>query len=156
MIRIDIPGRGVLEIQYLLLDVNGTLSLDGEMIEGVAERIEKLRDRVEILIVTADTQGTAEEIAAALEVKLQKIGNAGQQKQKLGFVEKLGAETTAAIGNGANDALMLKAAALGICVAGPEGASSETIGMSDVIVPDIWAALDLLLMPKRLIATLRT
>lgn len=32
MIRVDIPGRGVLEMRYLALDLNGTLSVDGGLI----------------------------------------------------------------------------------------------------------------------------
>ena len=155
MIRIDIPGRGVIEIEHLLLDQNGTISLDGDLIEGVSQRIEKLRGQLEITLLTADTQGTAEQIASELEIKLHKITPTGQPEQKLAYAEKLGAGKVAAVGNRANDGLMLKAAALGVCILGPEGASPETLSAADMVVPDILAALDLLLMPKRLIATLR-
>lgn len=155
MMRINIPGRDVLEIHHLVLDMNGTLSLDGKLLEGVSERIEALRSKLEILIVTADTQGTAQQIAAGLGVQLHKIDAARQPEQKLAFIKQLGSQVSAAIGNGANDALMLKEAALGICIVGPEGAASEAISACDVVVSDINSALDLLLKPKRLIATLR-
>jgi P-type E1-E2 ATPase len=155
MIKVEIPGRGVLQIDRLLLDLNGTLTLDGVLIDGVLERVKALAGQIEIQIVTADTLGTGTKISAELGVPLHKIGFADQQQQKLAVVQKLGAETTAAIGNGFNDCLMLKAAGLGICVTGPECAAAGTAAAADVVAPDINGALDLLLKPKRLIATLR-
>ncbi|MGA3094773.1 MAG: HAD hydrolase family protein [Dehalococcoidales bacterium] len=155
MIRVDIPGRGVLEMRYLALDLNGTLSVDGGLIEGVCERIDVLRERVEILIITADTHGKAQELAAILKVKMHKISAGDERTQKLKLVQQLGAENTVSIGNGANDVSMLKAAGLGICVLGNEGTSAEAMAACDVVAPDINAALDLLIKPNRLIATLR-
>jgi soluble P-type ATPase len=67
----------------------------------------------------------------------------------------LGKEKCVAIGNGANDVLMLKQSAIGICVIGKEGASAEAVQHSDIVVYDVSNALDLLLYRKRLIATLR-
>jgi soluble P-type ATPase len=60
-----------------------------------------------------------------------------------------------AIGNGANDAAMLSTAALGIAVLGPEGTARESIEAADVVVTSIEIGLDLLLNPRRLVATLR-
>ena len=37
MIQIEVPGRAPLEIRNLVCDVNGTLALDGILIEGVQE-----------------------------------------------------------------------------------------------------------------------
>ena len=78
-----------------------------------------------------------------------------QAEAKLDYIKKLGAHTVIAVGNGANDAAMLERAALGIAVIGPEGAAVKTLLFADVIAPDIHSALELLLFPKRLIATLR-
>ena len=61
-----------------------------------------------------------------------------------------------AVGNGRNDRLMLKEAALGIAVLQAEGAAAEALLAADVVAPDILAALDLLLAPEGLIATLRS
>ena len=66
----------------------------------------------------------------------------------------LGARTVA-FGNGANDALMLRKARLGICVMHGEGASLQALLASDVLVASAEEALDLLLKPARLVATLR-
>ena len=76
-------------------------------------------------------------------------------EQKRTFVEKLGADSVVAIGQGANDAGMLKAAAFGICVMSLEGAAVETLLAADIVVPDIIAAFDLLDKPMRIIASLR-
>jgi soluble P-type ATPase len=50
---------------------------------------------------------------------------------------------------------MLKAAALGICILSKEGLATETLLAADLLVPDIFSALDLLEKPLRLIASLR-
>jgi P-type E1-E2 ATPase len=155
LIDVKIPGRGVYKLEHLILDLNGTLSLDGRIIEGVPERLNALRNLLDILIVTADTQGTAKELGKSLKLKIQKLKSGNEKAQKLDIVQQLGKGTTVSIGNGSNDARMLGESALGICVLGSEGASRETLSKCDIVVSDINAALDLLIKPKRLIATLR-
>ena len=155
MIEIDIPGQRTYRFEYLVFDLNGTLSLDGNIIEGVRERLDLLRGMVDILIVTADTRGRAQELEQSLQVKIHKVDPGDEQAQKLKLVQQLGNETTVSIGNGSNDASILKESILGICVLGPEGTSSEAIANCDLVISDINAALDLLLKPERLIATLR-
>jgi len=59
------------------------------------------------------------------------------------------------MGNGANDRLMLAKAALGIVVLGSEGTSVQALQNADIAVKDINEGLELLLQPKRLVATLR-
>jgi soluble P-type ATPase len=50
---------------------------------------------------------------------------------------------------------MLRAAAVGVAVLQEEGTSMAALQGADVVVPGINAALELLLEPQRLIATLR-
>ncbi len=57
MIELNIPGRGNFSIEHLVMDVNGTLAVDGSLLDGVARRIAALRDRLEIHLLTADTHG---------------------------------------------------------------------------------------------------
>ncbi len=59
------------------------------------------------------------------------------------------------MGNGYNDHLMVKEAALGIAVIGREGAARETISNANVVVNELVDALDLILKPFRHQATLR-
>ncbi|OPY12184.1 MAG: hypothetical protein A4E70_02409 [Syntrophus sp. PtaU1.Bin005] len=155
MIEIDVPGKGVYRFEHLVLDLNGTISLDGAVIEGVPERLELLGRLVDIVIVTADTRGKAQELGEDLRVKIHILHPGDEQEQKFRLVRQLGSEVTVSMGNGSNDASMLKESGLGICILGPEGASSETMANCDLVISDINAALDLLLKPGRLIATLR-
>jgi soluble P-type ATPase len=55
MIEIDVPGRGLLRLSHLVLDVNGTLAVDGLLIDGVPERLAALRERLTLHLLTADT-----------------------------------------------------------------------------------------------------
>ncbi len=71
------------------------------------------------------------------------------------MVLKKGKNNTVSIGNGCNDVSLLKDSAIGICIVGGEGASAEAMMASDLVVSNINDALDLLLKPHRLRATLR-
>jgi P-type E1-E2 ATPase len=155
MIEIDVPGRCKLQLNHLVLDVNGTIAVDGRLIEGTADLIGELRERLEVHLVTADTHGSQEEIDRQLGLTATRVTGANQAEAKLQYVERLGAGGVAAVGNGANDAQMLSQAALGIAVIGREGAAGETLRQATVVVADIRDAFELLLRPKRLIATLR-
>jgi P-type E1-E2 ATPase len=155
MIELNIPGRGLLRLQHLVMDVNGTLALDGVLLDGVARRISSLRDRLEIHLLTADTHGGQAAIDERLNLKAVRIQPGNEDAQKAAYVKQLGPEMVAAIGQGANDALMLREASLGICVLSVEGLSRETLLAADLLMPDILSALDLFEKPLRLIASLR-
>lgn len=155
MISVAIPGRSMLALEHLVFDYNGTLACDGELIPGAPERLARLAAQVQIHVVTADTFGRARAALADAPCALSVLPPGKQDAAKLAYVRALGFERTAAIGNGRNDRLMLRAAALGIAVLGEEGAAPETVRAADVLVPNIVAALDLLLNPLRLVATLR-
>jgi len=88
--------------------------------------------------------------------KLSILPLAHQDTGKLAYVKELGATNTVCIGNGRNDRLMLKAAGLGITVILEEGASVQTVKDADVVCTSIVSALELLLHPLRLVATLRS
>ena len=156
MLAVDIPGGKRLRLEHLVLDYNGTLACDGAVIEGVGACLERISRQLRIHVLTADTFGTAAAALNGLPCELSVLPQAGQDTGKLSYVEKLGNDAVAAIGNGRNDRLMLKAAALGIAVIQRECAAMETLSGADVIAPDIVSALELLLYPLRLVATLRT
>ncbi|MBE3585059.1 ATPase, P-type (transporting), HAD superfamily, subfamily IC [Desulfofundulus australicus DSM 11792] len=155
MLTIDIPERETLKLKYLVLDFNGTLAKDGNLLSGVEERLNALSEKLEIHILTADTFGTGEKACRNIKGHVQVLKQGKGVNQKLKFIERLGLQNTVAVGNGTNDTLMLKNAALGIAVLGPEGASVQALLAADVVVKDICEGLDLLLHPVRLIATLR-
>jgi P-type E1-E2 ATPase len=155
MIELTIPGCGELRLQHLVLDVNGTLALDGTLLEGVARRLSGLRDRLNLHMVTADTHGQQSVIDQLLNLSAVRIQRGNESAQKTEFVNSLGADSVVAIGQGANDAGMLKTAALGICILSTEGSAVDTLLAADLVTPDIQSALDLLDKPMRIIATLR-
>jgi len=45
MIELNIPGRGLFELEHLVCDVNGTLAVDGKLQDGVIRGLSTLRDR---------------------------------------------------------------------------------------------------------------
>lgn len=156
MLKIAIPGSKDLQLEYLVLDYNGTLACDGELIEGVADSLRALAGDLQIHVVTADTFGKAESRLAGLPCVLVVLPAERQDVGKLAYIERLGTRKTACIGNGRNDRLMLKEAALGIAVVQGEGAATETLLAADVVCPDILSGLALLRDPLRLKATLRS
>jgi P-type E1-E2 ATPase len=151
-IAVDLPGRERLELEHLLLDVNGTLTERGRLIDGVEERLARVAQRLEVRVLSADTLGTLDAVSSELGIPAQTVGT-GAEKER--YVRTLGAESCVAVGNGANDASMLAAAALGIAVVGPEGAAGEAVRAADVVCRSVLDALDLLLDERLLAATLR-
>lgn len=155
MIRIDFPGSEALDLEHLVFDVNGTLAVDGKLIDGVAERLERLKPLLSLHLLTADTHGKQTEIDRALGLTAIRVTSGREADQKGDYIQQLGSGRTAAIGQGANDRLMLQKAGLGICLISPEGTAVETLQASDLVISGICQALDLFLNPLRITASLR-
>ena len=155
MISIEIPGYKTLNLHHLVLDYNGTMAINGRVIEGVADRLNALALQLEVHVLTADTFGTAREALAAVACSLTILPEAAQDVAKRDAILRLGAERCVAVGNGRNDRLMLQTAALGIALLQAEGTAVAAITAADLVTPTILDALALLTRPRRLIAGLR-
>lgn len=155
MIELNIPGRGLIQLEHLVSDVNGTLAVDGQLIDGMSRMLRSLRDRLEIHLLTADTHGKQALIDQQLGTKAVHISPGREAEQKADYVRRLGSEKVVAIGQGANDAQMLKEAVLGICIFSKEGTAVEALLAADLVAPDIQTALELLEKPVRIVASLR-
>ena len=155
MIELNIPSRGILRLAHVALDVNGTIAKDGRLLEKVARPLTGLRDRLSIHLLTADTYGKQDNIDLMLGMRATRIKPGDEGQQKAEYVRQLGAETVVAIGQGANDAEMLAAAAIGIAVLGDEGLAVASLLEADILAANIFDALNLLEYPTRLVATLR-
>jgi P-type E1-E2 ATPase len=155
MIELNIPGRGTLRLEHLVCDVNGTLAVDGQLMEGLPRLIKALRDRLQIHLVTADTHGRQAQIDEQLGLTAVRLQPGGEAEQKAEYVRRLRSASVAAVGQGANDAAMLKEAALGICLLSKEGTAVEALLAADLLAPDIYTALELLEKPLRIVASLR-
>lgn len=155
MLQFDIPGYGALRLEHLVLDYNGTLACDGILIDGARERLGALSSQLKIHVITADTFGKVKSALVGIPCELTILPPENQDAGKLAFVQRLGCDKTVCIGNGRNDRLMLEAAALGIALIQREGAAGKTLMAADVVVTSVLEALDLLIHPLRLVATLR-
>jgi len=152
-IEVSIPGRKkLLRIEHVVFDFNGTLAVEGRLVRGVAGRLRKLATLTHVVVMTADTFGTARAALARLPVMVQVV-RGGADKRR--YVESVGRGTVAAVGNGVNDVAMFRAAALGIAVCQAEGIAGELLRVASILVDDVNDACDLLLKPQRLVATLR-
>jgi P-type E1-E2 ATPase len=155
MIELNIPGRGRLQLEHLVCDVNGTLALDGTLPVGMVRTLNALKDRLMVHIISADTLGTLQSIERQLKIHAIRINPQEEAEQKAAYVRELGGEQVAAIGQGANDAQMLKESAIGICVLSLEGTAIETLMSADLVMPGIFEALELFDKPLRMVSSLR-
>ena len=153
MIHIEIPQRGSYTLHHAVFDINGTLAVDGVALVGVADYLQTLGRHLSIHLLTAGTHGNLNELEKELGHSL-KIIRTGEDK--VNYVKMLGSDSVVAIGNGANDAGMLQLAAIGIAVLTDEGVAISTLRVADVLVTSPVHAIELLLLPKRLVATLRS
>lgn len=155
MLEVDIPGFGLVRLEHLISDFTGTLSVDGRLLPGARERLNKIAGLMKIHVLTSDTFGMARAELAGVNCEIHILTGDKHDVQKGKFVKELGAETVVSFGNGNNDRRMLKAARIGVAVCLNEGCAIDAVTSADVLVTSTVDALDLLLNPKRLKATLR-
>lgn len=155
MIQIDIPGRDILTIKAVVLDYNGTIAVDGQLIQAAAERICRLSEQVEVYVLTADTYGNVQQQCSSLPVMVKTFPQAGAAAYKEAIVRELDGGVCA-VGNGFNDIPMLDVADLAIAVLDEEGLCAALLTHADILVRASADALELLLKPDRVRATLRT
>ena len=155
MLNIQIPGREELILNNLILDYNGTIAEDGEIIESIRPRLAELAKDLSIYVITADTHGTAAKKCEGLPLQILTYPTTEVGRLKADEARKLSGGVVT-IGNGYNDIQMSDVADLSICVIGKEGCCGALLMHCDVVVTTIDDALDLLLKPGRLRATLRT
>ncbi len=152
MIRIDIPNRGIIELHHAVFDVNGTLAIDGMPIPGVVDRLKALASFLSLHALTAGTHGNTAELERVLGFPLHMITRG---EEKMHYVEQLGPAHVIAFGNGMNDVGMLRLAAIGVAVLSGEGVAMGALQAADVLALGPIDAIELVLNPKRLVATLR-
>jgi len=150
-IIVTIPGIGTLTIRQVILDFTGTLAQDGRLLPGVAPRLRRLARRARVTVLTADTCGTARQALARLPVTLRRVAT-GSDKARYAARQR---GKLAAIGNGRNALAVFRQADLRIAVIGPEGCAGSLLKNADVVCGNVRDALDQLLIPLRIKATLR-
>lgn len=157
MINLEIPGHEPIVVEHVTFDYNGTLAVDGYLVDGLQERLVALAERgVAVHILTADTFGLVREQCGQLPLTIEIFSKDNISQKKKAFVEKLGGTTNLAIGNGNNDREMFAESRLSIVVMGQEGCCAQSLLAADIVVNSPLDALDLLLNTDRIVATLRT
>jgi soluble P-type ATPase len=154
MITIYRPGRESLEIEFILIDFEGTLAPDRRVHPKAKDKMNLLAKRTKIYVLTTGEKIAVEEVMKKVKAEVVFLNEGEGSRQKLELVKRLGERRTSAIGSGADDAAMIEEAGLGICVVGKEGAAGEALRKADVVVTSILDALDFLLKPLRQKATL--
>jgi soluble P-type ATPase len=155
MLNIPIPDRAGLTLAHLILDFNGTLAVDGVLLPGVGQRLEALAARLKLHVLTGDMHGSVASQMRSIPCQLTVLQNKHQSEAKCAYAIRLGAAGVACIGNGKNDQGMLEVAALGIAVMETEGCAMAALISADLCARSIVEALDLLLHPQRIAASLR-
>lgn len=153
--NITIPGRDALQISNIVFDYNGTIAINGQLINGVGELINEYARSFNFYVITADTYGTVEKDLSDVACRVVKIEENDQDRAKLEFLNNLGKHETLCVGNGRNDRLMLKEAALGIALIQEEGGCVETLLAADIACRSVFDVFGFLKTPNGLIATLR-
>jgi soluble P-type ATPase len=157
MLHISIPGGDDLLLNHLVCDINGTLAVDGHISMPIRERLSTLSVQLQVHFLSADTYGTLQQIVdefrqAGISVRMERVIRG---EEKAAYVRALGPAQVVALGNGVNDVSMFQLARLSMAVSGAEGLAQAALQAATLVVPGPEIALDLLLHPRRLTATLR-
>ena len=151
--KYQVTGVGEIEINTIVLDLNGTLTVKGVVPDGVRERLAKLKELgINVILYTGNQRGNADEICSELGITFS-VAKTGEDKEKL-FLQ-LDVETTAAIGNARIDLGKFKHAKVSVATLQAEGIHTGILNEVDVIVPSINDALDFFIDPDVFGATMR-
>ena len=154
MMTIQRPGRSNLDIEFILIDFEGTLASDRRLHPKAKDKINLLSKRTNIFILAGEEKERVEEVLRKVKAEIVYLTEGESSKKKLDLLRRLGPDRTVAVGNAVDDVPMIQEAALGVCVLGKEGTSSEAMEKADVVFMNILDALDFLLKPLRQKATL--
>lgn len=155
MLKITIPEREDLHIKYAVFDFNGTLATDGKIHPSLKILFSQLKEFTEIYVLSADTYGSVQTECQDLGLEVHVLSQKNGAAEKREFVQNLGAKSTVCIGNGVNDGGMFEVCALSVIIMSEEGCAVQTLNKADIAVRNSEDALNLLLHPKRITATLR-
>jgi soluble P-type ATPase len=154
MIAIQRPGHEPLEIEFILLDFEGTLATDGRVHPKAKDKINLLSKRTKVYIFTTGEKERVSDVLRNVNAEVIYLKEGDVSQGKLNLLQHLGPHRGVAIGNGVNDLAMIEHSALGIVVMNREGTMAGVIGKADLVFMNILDALDFLLKPLRQTATL--
>jgi P-type E1-E2 ATPase len=151
--KYKLQGDKEIEVKTIILDLNGTLSVKGKIVEGVKERFAKLKEMgIDVVFLSGDQRGTAEDLAKDLGIEFTKA-KTGKDKEHL-FL-KHDPNTTAAIGNARIDNGKFKHAIVSVATIQAEGIHVGVLQHVDILVTSVLDALDIFIDPNSLAATMK-
>jgi len=154
MILIQRPGQESIEIDYILIDFEGTLASDGRVHPKAKDKINLLSKRTKIYILAKGEKEKIEETLRRVKGELFFLKEEDSSSKKLDLLLTLGAPRAVVIGNGLDDVPLMEKAGLSMAIIGKEGTSGKLIQTADLVFTNIVDALDFLLKPLRQKATL--
>ncbi|HBF88251.1 MAG TPA: hypothetical protein DDX39_06375 [Bacteroidales bacterium] len=150
----EIPNGEIIQIETIILDLNGTLSVYGKVAESTVKLIQELKKLdYKLYLISGDIRGDAKRVSDELGLTLY-IAKTSDEKAKV--VENLNPETCAAIGNARIDIGTFKKSKIAIATLQSEGIHTGIFPYVDIIVPSIDDALRLFIDKESLSGTLRT
>lgn len=156
MILYEIPGKGNIVVENIVFDYNGTIAVNGKLIDGVKELINELAKYAKVYILTADTYGTVEKECIHIDAEVLTFPKENVGTSKKEIVRNLGGDKTICLGNGYNDILMFEEAILSIAIVEGEGACGKLLSKADIVTRSIEEGIKMLLNKNMVKATLRT
>jgi len=144
---------GEIELDRILVDLNGTLSVYGEIEESTKALIEQLKNAgFEIYLISGNGRGDVDQMAKQVGVQFFEATTSEEKEQ---VASQLDNGKCVAIGNGRIDIGMFNHAKIRIATLQSEGIHTGIIPFIDIIVPSIDDAFRLLLDIKAFEGTMR-
>lgn len=149
----NVPGVGYIEIDTLVVDSNGTMTIRGEIVPGVIEKIHQLQSLgVNMVMISSDQRGNARDLALSSGITYYEANNS---REKEDILLSLGSKKVAAIGNARIDIGLFVQSIISVATLQSEGIHKDIIDHVDVIVPSVNDALDFFLDKDTFIATMK-
>jgi soluble P-type ATPase len=142
-----------IELNTIFLNLNGTLTLHGELDEKVKDIMKKILPHFRVILLTWDIRWTGKKYADELWIELMVVKNSEEKAKIIQSTSKK--ENTIAIGNARIDIWMFKNAKLRIGTLQAEWIHPAILEHIDILIPSMYDSLSLLLNPKSLEATLK-
>jgi soluble P-type ATPase len=154
MLSILRPGLEPLEVDFILVDLDGTLASDGRIHPKAKDKLNLLAKRTRIYILAKGEKDRVEDVLRKVKAEAVYVPEGEASLAKRDWLRRLGEGRSVAIGNGVEDASMVEDAGLGICILCKEGAAASTLAKADLVFTNILDAFDFLLKPLRQKGTL--
>jgi soluble P-type ATPase len=151
-LKYKVPGVGTIEIDTLIVDSDGTLTVRGEIISGVIERIQRIQSfGVNVVMISSDQRGNARGLADFCGITYYEANNS---REKEDILLSLGSRKVASIGNARIDIGLFVQSVVSVATLQGEGIHKDVIDHVDIIVPSINDALEFFMDENTFIATM--